>query len=608
MKRFSLIALSLSTVLLGLAPRLVAQCTLVGGNIINQTWTKDKSPYCVTNDVYVTGLTVRGGVRIVVQGDFVFEVGGRLRVLGTAAEPVEFLPENEEVGWQGLLFRDAVPGSSLNHTVIQGSKNSGLRITNTPPALTNCVIRNNISPRYGGGISANVSGNPFILQGCILSNNVTGPNLSGSQEVYGGGIVVVGRASLIDCLVISNRTKGTTGYGGGVFARGHCTMRNTRVVGNFPEGGASQYGDGIYFDVETIGSGMLDMANCLVSGNGVPGTAGAEGKAGGLWVYTGTALVRNCVIVDNAQYGIYQSHGLTDLINTTVTRNQWHGVVSQNAAARMTNCIVFSNYDGGPQVSPSNLRVGYSCIQGGYSGEGNISFTPSLCPATFSLLEGSPCIDAGHPGLEYRDGCVDINVCAEFARGTNRNDMGAFGGPWVCDWTDPSSAPKIRIQPITDVALEGELAAMDVLATGEEVLAYQWYRSADSTPIVGATNAVLSWTAVQFVDDSFVGGKTNNYFVEASNAAGTARSWPASLIVTSLEVAATLKTGTVELAIRRNKPIAQCEIRTAADPDRLVRGPWTVVATVDLTESLTTWRAPNLPVSSPQFYLAVPVQ
>jgi len=45
----------------------------------------------------------------------------------------------------------------------------------------------------------------------------------------------------------------------------------------------------------------------------------------------------------------------------------------------------------------------------------------------FSLLSGSPCIDAGNPSSEFND-----------PDGT-RNDMGAFGGSYG-DW-DPAAVP-----------------------------------------------------------------------------------------------------------------------------------------------------------------------
>lgn len=251
-----------------------AEGTLVGGNIANQTWTKDKSPYLVTNDVYVSGnLNIKDGVEVRFLSNWVFEVGGKLKVLGAAEAPVVFQPTDTNVGWQGLLFRDAVPGSFFVHAVIQGSINSGVRITNTPPAFTNCVIRNNKSPGHGGGILAQVSGSPLTLQSCVISSNVAGPYNSGN--IWGGGICVLGSSILTDCLVADNRTQGSTGYGGGIFARGNCTLRNSRVVKNIPGGTSQQWADGIYFDNDgPFAPGMLEMNNCVVSGNGVPGAAG----------------------------------------------------------------------------------------------------------------------------------------------------------------------------------------------------------------------------------------------------------------------------------------------------------------------------------------------
>ena len=46
----------------------------------------------------------------------------------------------------------------------------------------------------------------------------------------------------------------------------------------------------------------------------------------------------------------------------------------------------------------------------------------------FLLMEGSPCIDSGDPSPEFNDG-----QCPP-AKGMERNDMGAYGGPKNYDW------------------------------------------------------------------------------------------------------------------------------------------------------------------------------
>lgn len=46
----------------------------------------------------------------------------------------------------------------------------------------------------------------------------------------------------------------------------------------------------------------------------------------------------------------------------------------------------------------------------------------------FHLWFDSPCIDAGDPHLQFNDQCFPSSL------GTERNDMGVYGGPWACGW------------------------------------------------------------------------------------------------------------------------------------------------------------------------------
>ena len=200
---------------------LITPCkTEVGGNIADQTWTKDKSPYCVTNDVYVAGnLNIREGVEVRMQGNYAFEAAGRLRALGTADEPITFHPADLAVGWQGLLFRDAVPGSFFVHTIIEGSKNSGVRITDTPPTFTNCAVRGNSSPSSGAGIRAVLGSHKLVIERCVIEDN--------HAAEHGGGLYVVGdhlqsaqggATLLIRGLEL--RSNSTAWYGAGAYAAG----------------------------------------------------------------------------------------------------------------------------------------------------------------------------------------------------------------------------------------------------------------------------------------------------------------------------------------------------------------------------------------------------
>ena len=72
--------------------------THVGGIVALQEWTKAGSPYCVTNDLLVAGLTIREGVEVRFCGNYVMDVLSPIVVEGTADEPVRFHPADPEVG------------------------------------------------------------------------------------------------------------------------------------------------------------------------------------------------------------------------------------------------------------------------------------------------------------------------------------------------------------------------------------------------------------------------------------------------------------------------------------------------------------------------------
>jgi len=114
-------------------------------------------------------------------------------------------------------------------------------------------------------------------------------------------------------------------------------------------------------------------------------------------------------------------------------RNSW-----ATANVVVLNCILWGNSDSsgsGESAQITNtdgtISLDYTCVQGlsgALGGTGNIGGNPQFVDADGAddvvgtedddvhLLEDSPCIDAGHPAIEY----LDIDG--------SRNDMGAYGG------------------------------------------------------------------------------------------------------------------------------------------------------------------------------------
>src|SRR5947209_4394840 len=178
----------------------VANC-LVDGEV----WNSTGSPYLVNCDVTVYSLIIQPGVEVRFLSNYVFMVEGILKVEGAAApNQVVFTTTNAAVGWQGIWFVDSLPGSFFNNCVIQYSKNSGVRITNSPPVgggvptFTNCVFSGNSSPTYGGAIDATLRSGDLILDNCLILLN--------TSASYGGGINAIvnnGTLKMVHSTIVS---------------------------------------------------------------------------------------------------------------------------------------------------------------------------------------------------------------------------------------------------------------------------------------------------------------------------------------------------------------------------------------------------------------------
>ncbi len=217
--------------------------TFVSGIVAGETWTASASPYVVTGDLAVVGvgLAIQPDVVVEFAGPYEFRVLGRLQVSGDAQAPVLFTRQNAATGWKGIVFDQADPDSFFNGAIIEGATNSGVRITNAPPAFTNCIVRNNTAPGDGGGILAALSGSPLVMHGCVITNNVAGPT---SLWGGGGGLCAYGPSVLVGCMFVGNRVVGL-GQGGGLWSE-DCTMRGCSVVSNSGGDASNQTSDGIF--------------------------------------------------------------------------------------------------------------------------------------------------------------------------------------------------------------------------------------------------------------------------------------------------------------------------------------------------------------------------
>ncbi len=423
-----------------------ADTSVPAGTIVDTTWTKSGSPYLIEGNILVAGLTIEPGVRVEFMGNYIFEVAGTLTAVGTETVPIVFTrSESNTEGWQGIFFNYSNSDCLISYCTIEGSINSGIRIDNSQPTIQNSIITDNSGVK-GGGISI-VNNSVFTLENCEVSDN----SVSGGN---GGGIYIDGgEATINNCTIKNNSVYNNYGYGGGIYAGGNIEISNSFISNNSISystcsANVRGYGGGIYTNGETI------LKNCEFQNNSVSSVAswcGVKFSAysyGGAGYFNGALTASNCIIGHNELYayascsscpegisgaGFYcnSSDINSSITNCTFAYNTVGGISSGNEPVTIKNSIFWDN--GSDQIS-GNVIVSYSNVQDGFEGEGNIASNPVFKSETdLMIVPGSPCIDAGNPDSQYNDECFP------FSLGTQRNDMGAHGGPGGCNWAPPDN-------------------------------------------------------------------------------------------------------------------------------------------------------------------------
>ncbi|KPL06537.1 hypothetical protein AMJ85_10235, partial [candidate division BRC1 bacterium SM23_51] len=269
--------------------------------------------------------------------------------------------------------------------------------------IRNNRIVSNVSDGRGGGGGAGL----FDCDGTIENNTITSNSARPGtfpSDGRGGGLC------RCDGIIQNNEISGNSsgGIGGGLY---DCngTIRNNKITANMTDwGGGLSRCDGI-------------IANNIIAGNLARGLPWSPRYGGG---------------------GLFRCNGA--IVNNTIVGNTGilAGALSGCDGATITCCVIWDNWSSQGTALQESSIPSYSCIQewaGG--GFGNISAAPMFVdpdgpddnPDTYRdndyrLAVGSPCIDAGNPDPECNDACLPPGL------GTERNDMGVFGGPRNYGW------------------------------------------------------------------------------------------------------------------------------------------------------------------------------
>ena len=106
--------------------------------------------------------------------------------------------------------------------------------------------------------------------------------------------------------------------------------------------------------------------------------------------------IEGCVLTGNMGTGVECGSGAGPAIrNCTVANNQGCGVARSAGSGpcpAIENTILWGNSS---QIQGNVATVRFSCVQGGWSGTGNLSSDPRLVASGCHVTTSSPCIDAG---------------------------------------------------------------------------------------------------------------------------------------------------------------------------------------------------------------------
>jgi hypothetical protein len=301
---------------------------------------------------------------------------------------------------------------------------------------------------------------------------------NGKIQGCGGGFYIESRGGCVDVALVDNIIRNNTAAkysGGGICAISldgsvSVTLTRNTIIGN---SAPNLDGGGVVAYARYQGSTSLNLSNNLIAENYAPFGGGILRYAWGPDGILRMTLTNNIITQNTADYGagIYCCCGKTcdeslpdgsviwKLANNTITRNEAHGFVGGIflysgstygdgglISLSMRNDILWGNLGDGPQleltVEPGKSGIATADVS--YCNIGLVDTRGGTCtiqhvinkdplfadPANgvFLLEEGSPCIDSGDPDTAFNDGQRPP------AKGMERNDMGAFGGPQNYDW------------------------------------------------------------------------------------------------------------------------------------------------------------------------------
>lgn len=383
----------------------------------------------------------------------VIDGGGRDRVINIQTDPrvtieltIEgFTIQNGEAERGGGIYAQASGSGSTMTLVLANNTVMGNASTNRGggifiqslegsivATLTNNTIIENMTNNEGGGIRIESSGGGsavITLSGNVITGNTVTHLLERQGGWDGGGIAAfTSRSGTTTLCLINNLITGNeAGYGGGVFgyAWGSDASLSITLTNNIIAGNRAQYGGGIF---------SCSGKTCPISQPGGSVT----------WTLTNNTITENTASVGVG--GIHLASGSTFGDGGFISLSMQNDIVWGNTDPGGGQQLVVGVAEGKSGIATAKASysdIGLIDTHGGgtYTVDHVIDVDPLFVDPVnqvFLLQDGSPCIDAGDPSSAFNDGSCPPG------KGTERNDMGAFGGPSNSDWPLPIVASLLK--------------------------------------------------------------------------------------------------------------------------------------------------------------------
>jgi hypothetical protein len=266
----------------------------------------------------------------------------------------------------------------------------GIFINASSPTIRNCIVRDNRSNAYGGGIGGTdypSGATSPLIESCVIENNFA----QGLGYASGGGICLTGFNTTATASVAEIR---------------NCLIRGNQATAR---GGGCYFG---YNHSAKVDNCVLTANQTLTASGGLDGGAAIFFALNAICTITNNRIFLNSSFTNGGGIKYFNVTGAT-VVNNTICNNTGGSVAGYantgafgvNVSSNIVNCILWNNgatevaFSGTDQMSqPPKANITYSDVAGGYAGTGNFNANPMLAnQATdnLRLLAGSPCVNAG---------------------------------------------------------------------------------------------------------------------------------------------------------------------------------------------------------------------